>query len=64
MKSPYKISGLILFTVVALYVLSIGPVYKYSVYPPDGFYAPIAWLHRKTVLKKPLDWYLELWVPE
>ena len=26
-------------------------------------YYPLQWLHENTPLRKPLDWYIELWEP-
>jgi hypothetical protein len=28
------------------------------------FYSPLDWLHGNTPLKKPLEWYVQLWQPE
>ena len=50
-----------------LYVLSIGPVFKFGGKPPlslefvEAFYAPVIWLHDHTPLKKPLEWYVDWW---
>jgi len=51
-----------------LYVLSMGPVVA-LVEKTGGrgreasrtFYAPVIWLHDNTFLKKPLEYYGELW---
>ena len=55
--------------VVALYVLSVGPVAK--MYDNKGkdvpktvqvFYAPIEFLYERVpIVERGLDWYLELW---
>jgi hypothetical protein len=48
------------------YVLSIGPVafiadkLKVEVSAVRPFYAPVIWLHDHTFLRRPLEWYLEL----
>jgi hypothetical protein len=55
--------------IVALYVLSIGPVarmYKATATPPGkairAFYAPLSFLHERVPFaKQTLDWYLKLW---
>ncbi len=61
----------IIFLVVVplLYVLSIGPVAALVSRSNNGasagtlrkIYAPVIWLHDHTVLKKPLEAYVELW---
>jgi hypothetical protein len=62
---------LVIFCVVAplLYVLSIGPAAALVSRANNGrnaaslrkIYAPVIWLHDHTVLKKPLEAYVELW---
>jgi len=62
---------LILFVIVVplLYVLSIGPVAAVVSRTNDTriinslekVYAPVIWLHDHTILKKPLEAYVELW---
>jgi hypothetical protein len=53
--------------VLALYVLSVGPVgavVEHSGFGEDAarvFYAPLIWLHHNTVLKEPLEAYARLW---
>ena len=60
------------FAWLSFYVLSIGPVValiEYLNYSGntsvvsfiDSFYGPANWLHAETILKKPLEWYAELW---
>jgi hypothetical protein len=52
-----------------LYVLSIGPVVAIaertksteSLKLLKAVYAPVIWLHDHTILKKPLEAYVELW---
>jgi hypothetical protein len=52
-----------------LYVLSIGPVAavvsrtqnSQSLDVLRNIYAPVIWLHEHTILKKPLEAYVELW---
>jgi hypothetical protein len=63
------VSGLI--AVFALYVLSTGPVIKLmadGVIPPipvNRIYAPLETIYRNVpVIRRCLDWYLELWIPE
>jgi hypothetical protein len=49
------------------YLLSVGPIAAVSSRTGVGkkavgvLYAPIAWLHERTPLKKPLRWYAALW---
>lgn len=49
------------------YVLSVGPIAAVSSRTGVGekvvgtVYAPIAWLHKHTPLRKPLRWYATLW---
>lgn len=51
-----------------IYVLSIGPVamlctrYNWDSDLPEKIYAPVFWLHEHTALKKPLEYYVELWI--
>ena len=62
---------LVTFVVVAplLYVLSIGPVAALLSRTNSGvsvgtlrkIYAPVIWLHDHTLLKQPLEAYVELW---
>ena len=61
----------VIFVVVIplLYVLSIGPVAALVSRTNTGrgasvltkVYAPVIWLHEHTILKKPLEAYVELW---
>ncbi len=50
-----------------LYVLSIGPVAMFSMKTGwsmrggEVLYAPVIWLHDHTILKRPLEAYVELW---
>ena len=62
---------LVLFLIVAplLYVLSIGPVAALVSRANNGLnaaslrkiYAPVIWLHDHTIMKKPLEAYVQLW---
>lgn len=62
---------MILFVIAVplLYVLSIGPAAALVSRNNNGrgadvltkVYAPVIWLHDHTVLKKPLEAYVELW---
>lgn len=65
-------SGWLIIFVVAiplLYVLSIGPVAAVvsrsqntqSMNLFGKVYAPVIWLHEHTILKEPLEAYVELW---
>ena len=54
-----------------LYILSVGPVIlivdvtdtEQELEPVlEVFYFPVIWLHEKTPLRGPLNWYVELWV--
>jgi hypothetical protein len=57
----------VLFTLVLVYILSIGPVVLYTEKTHGDFatihqfYAPLDWLHDHTVLRKPLEMWVELW---
>ena len=57
------------FGVFVLYFLSAGPFIRlYSRSPPPQFliqlYAPLNWLYENTVMRRPMDWYAGLWVPD
>ena len=65
-------SGWLIIFVVAvplLYVLSIGPVAAVASRKQNSqsldllrkVYAPVIWLHDHTILKEPLEAYVELW---
>jgi hypothetical protein len=57
-----------LFALVLVYVLSIGPVALWCEKTHSDpvwvrqFYFPLIWLHNHTVLQRPLEVYLKLWV--
>jgi hypothetical protein len=57
----------IVFAILVLYVLSVGPVGAVVEHSGRGqevasiFYAPLTWLHQNTVLKRPLEEYARLW---
>jgi hypothetical protein len=57
------------FMVLIFYVASAGPVAMCVKTAKTGgqaagvVYGPLIWLHDKTLLEKPLDWYLALWEP-
>ena len=59
--------ALFLVALPMLYVLSTGPaalIVKKTGLPAEHFrtfYAPLAWLHKHTALRHPLDWYVKLW---
>ena len=68
--SGYVVWGLV---IVAVYVLSLGPVRLMGVkgmYSPSTrrivshFYAPWTWAYNHTPLHKPLGMYLHLWCPD
>jgi len=52
---------------ISIYVLSVGPVFamieyaNYGKQSAETFYGPVIWLHDETLLKKPLEWYSDLW---
>lgn len=52
---------------VVLYVLSIAPVAAAAEVldvpraPVRRVYTPVIWLHDHTPLRRPLEWYMELW---
>ena len=56
-----------LFALVLVYILSVGPVALYCQKThsnPEAvrqFYLPLIWLHEHTVLRRPLEIYIELW---
>lgn len=69
---PKGSSGWFIIFVVAvplLYVLSIGPVAAVvsrtqntqAMNVLEKVYAPVIWLHGHTILKEPLEAYVELW---
>lgn len=51
-----------------LYALSVGPAAWLvnrtgrGVAVTKAVYAPLIWLRRHTLLKKPLGWYIDLWI--
>lgn len=55
------------FMLGTFYLLSVGPIAAVSSRTGVGkkavgvLYAPIAWLHDRTPLRKPLRWYATLW---
>ena len=55
------------FMLLILYFASAGPVAMFVKRAKTGgqvagiVYAPLIWLHDRTPLEKPLDWYLALW---
>ncbi len=61
-----------LFAVPLLYVLSIGPAVALIIRAQDQrivrvferIYAPVIWLHDHTLLKEPLEAYVESWGDE
>ena len=71
-SDPKGSSGWLIILVVAvplLYVLSIGPAEAVFSRTKNSrtinllgkVYAPVIWLHDHTILKKPLEAYVELW---
>lgn len=70
LQRPGHSGGMLAWLVLAaplFYLLSIGPVAaiwvktQLPVGPLETLYAPVIWLHDHTPLKKPLEWYVELW---
>ena len=55
------------FMLLIFYFASAGPVAMFVKKAKTGgqvagvVYAPLIWLHDKTPLEKPIDWYLALW---
>jgi hypothetical protein len=55
------------FMFLIFYFASAGPVAMFVKRAKTGgqvagvVYAPLIWLHDKTPLERPLDWYLALW---
>ena len=56
--------------VLLVYVLSVGPVWMMAFNGSkkcrvliDTLYEPLAWTCRHTLLSKPMNMYLALWVP-
>lgn len=66
-KDAWVIFPLVLVFSCVLYVLSVAPVAALAEVldlPRDSVkrvYAPVRWLHDHTPLRKPLEWYMELW---
>lgn len=65
--STVAIALLLVLMVLVLYVLSLGPAVMLT---DNGYldddvarfvYSPLIWLHEHTPLRKPLDFYVELW---
>jgi hypothetical protein len=58
----------VLLLLAVVYVLSVGPAEVAVARAGKGreaartFYAPLIWLRDNTPLKRPLDWYVGLWV--
>lgn len=57
------LAALVLF---ALYALSIGPAVRVAGKDTSSpilqyFYYPLGWLHNHTLLREPLEWYMNLW---
>ena len=70
-ESPASRAVLIFFAVIALYVLSIGPVARYGGYVEtipmwmQYPYFPLAWaVEHCNPVDKALDWYCDLWKVE
>ena len=63
--NPVKIIALSVFALVALYVLSIGPVVRFSNSPSPllmRIYAPLIWLDNTfPTISYAITWYAELW---
>lgn len=57
----------LLFALPLVYILSVGPValccakMHVDTEMVRQVYIPVIWLHDHTVLKKPLEMYLDLW---
>lgn len=62
--------ALVILLVPIVYVLSVGPMFRLREdevvgdSPWETIYSPLAWLHDHTFLEGPLDWYVELWLPD
>ena len=72
-ESPMLRAALILVAVCVLYVLSVGPAYRFATAPHNGLpmwfryaYFPVGWAgERWGAVSAALGWYLELWeIPE
>ena len=55
------------FAWLSFYILSSPPIHRLTHdYVGNGWedwlYWPIIWLHERTVLEKPLEWYMRLWI--
>lgn len=57
----------LLFMLGVFYLLSVGPVAAVTAQARVGekavsvIYAPIAWMYKHTLLRRPLQWYVKLW---
>jgi hypothetical protein len=53
-----------ILTALTLYVLSFGPAVRFAPRSPitGRAYAPLLWLTENSVLGRPIDWYLGLWI--
>jgi hypothetical protein len=63
-RGKMKAACLIVFAVIALYFLSLGPVARFS--PRNNptvrvVYAPMEWIIDETPFGGPVIWYLKLW---
>ena len=58
-----KLACLVIFAVIALYVLSVGPVARFVDNSPTvrAVYTPLEWIVNDTKLGGPIEWYLKLW---
>ena len=63
--SPAGRAVLIFFAVLALYVLSIGPLTRYGLWIPTWVwvaYRPVGWAEEHCEpLEKVLNWYTHVW---
>jgi hypothetical protein len=64
---PWTAIAFVLVLTPVLYVLSIGPAGwlvdagHLSRSRFHSLYAPVVWLHDRTLLEQPLEWYGGLW---
>ena len=59
-----KLACIVVFAVIALYVLSVGPVVRFAGLTTTvrSVYAPLEWIADETPFGAPLEWYFDLWI--
>ncbi len=71
MKPKFSTLIAVLALIPVLYVLSIGPAWRYFANEDDWFrrqerlkrlYVPLIWLCKRTGASEALDWYVGLWI--